>query len=71
MLLPHHHLLYGQHFKWGPCALLTLAVMGSRHVISPPPHCHITLPPAESLASPFKLLLQFLEGSKPGGGLKK
>lgn len=35
MLLPHHHLLHGQHFKLGPRAVLTLGVMGSRRVISP------------------------------------
>lgn len=35
MLFPHHPLLYGQHFKWGPRAVLTFGVMGSRRVISP------------------------------------
>lgn len=51
MLLPHL-LLYGQHFKWGPRAVLTFGVMGSRRVISPP-LIATSLCPLQKVNKPF------------------
>lgn len=55
----------------GLCTVLTLGGMGSRHVISAPPIATSLCPPRRKLISPFKCLIQFLEGSEPGQDLKK